>query len=126
MGKHSHFRFRKGDFLAIALVAVLALAAFFLFLPSDQEAGSVELYQHGVLLRTVPLDQDQVFTVPGDYTNTVTIRSGAVAITCSDCPGQDCVGCGWISTPGRSIVCIPNSLELRLVGVASDVDFVVG
>ena len=118
--------FQKGDILAILAVALMAAAVFVCFLPSDDRAGSVEIYQNGRLVKTLPLSQNQELTITGAYTNTVTIRDGAVAITHSDCPGEDCVACGWRSTPGTSIVCLPNAVELRLVGVDGDVDFVVG
>ena len=126
MMKTSRLRFQKGDFLAIMLVAVLGLVIFLCFFPSSKEAGSLEIYQNGVLIRSVPLNEDQQFTITGDYTNTVTIRSGAAAITHSNCPGEDCVSSGWMEHSGRSIVCLPNAVELRLVGTEADVDFVVG
>jgi hypothetical protein len=124
--KHNPFRFRRGDLLAIGLVAAAAVAAFALFLPKNEPAGSVQVYQDGILIRTVPLNREERFTVTGRYTNTISIKDGAVAIIDSDCPGEDCVGCGWAKQPGKSIVCLPNGVELRLVGVESDVDFVVG
>jgi hypothetical protein len=126
MTNPNHFRFRRGDFLAIGLVAAAAVAALLLFLPKEEVAGSVQVYQDGVLLRSVPLNQDQDFTVTGRYTNTVSVKDGAVAIIRSDCPGEDCVNCGWAQHPGKSIICLPNGVELRLVGTESDVDFVVG
>ena len=49
-----------------------------------------------------------------------------IAITGSDCPGEDCVHSGWIKASGRSIVCLPNKVEIRIVGQSDDVDFVVG
>lgn len=122
----NRLRFQKGDILAIVFVVVLAAAVFLFFLPGQASAGALQVYQEGKLVRTISLAKDQQFTISGAYTNTVTIRDGAVAITYSDCPGEDCVGCGWMDTPGRSIVCLPNALELRLVGVDSDVDFIVG
>lgn len=122
----NRLRFQKGDILAIAAVVLLAAAVFLCFLPSRDPAGAVEIYQNGKLVQTLPLTVDRELTVTGDYTNTVTVRDGAVAITHSDCPGEDCVGCGWLSSPGRSIVCLPNAVELRLVGMDGDVDFVVG
>lgn len=124
--KNSRLRFQKGDLFAAIFVMVLALAVFLYFLPEKGDAARVEIYQDGKFIQSLPLNEDQEFTVSGAYTNTVTVRDGAVAITHSDCPGEDCVGCGWMDRPGRSIVCLPNALELRLVGKDSDVDFVVG
>ena len=64
--------------------------------------------------------------ITGKYTNTITVTDGKIAITASDCPGEDCVHSGAIHTTGRSIVCLPNEVEVRIVNASSDVDFVVG
>lgn len=119
--------FKIGDLLAIGVVLALAALCFLAFLPRNTgEVTCARIYQNGVLLMTVPLDQPQQFPVEGDYCNTVTVKDGTIAITASDCPGQDCVHIGEIHSPGRSIVCLPNGLEIRVVSGQSDVDFVVG
>lgn len=117
--------FRKWDLLAIGLVVALAVLVAVCFLPGDAPAATVQVYQDGVLVRTLPLDVDTEFPVEGAYRNTVTIRDGKVAVTASDCPGADCVGCGWTGSAGRSIVCLPNGVEIRVVAADSDVDLVV-
>ena len=78
------------------------------------------------MVRRVSLDTSVEFSVTGDYMNTVTVRDGKIAVTESDCPGGDCVHSGWIGTSGRSIVCLPNRMEIRIVSATGDVDFVVG
>lgn len=120
-------RFKKGDMVAVLLVLAVALAVFLAFLPGGQKNGaSAEIYLDGELVRVVSLDRDQEFVVEGDYRNTVTVKNGKIAVTHSDCPGKDCVGCGWQSQSGRSLVCLPNRMEIRIVTAKSDVDFVVG
>lgn len=120
------FRFCKGDLLAVLLVAVLALAVGTAYMPSgDQQGANVEIYQDGKMIRTVSLAEDQAFVVEGAYTNRVEVRDGRIAITESDCPGTDCVYSGFVGTPNRSIVCLPNGVELRIVADEADVDFVV-
>lgn len=119
-------QFRKGDFFAIGLVIALALVVGLLFLPKPAEGALVEIYQDGKLVKTVPLSSQEEFTPVGDYTNVIRIADGQVAIVSSDCPGQDCVHSGAISAPGRSLVCLPNGVEVRIVGKSGDVDFVVG
>ena len=119
--------FKIGDLLAIGLVLLLAILCFLAFLPRDAgEVTCARIYQNGVLLMTVSLDQPQEFPVEGDYCNVITVKDGAIAITDSDCPGRDCVHSGKIHSPGRSLVCLPNGLEIRIVSGQSDVDFVVG
>ena len=120
-------RFQKWDIAIFAGIALVALFVFALFLPKNAETGAyAELYQTGQRIKTVSLSQNQTFTIEGAYCNTVTVADGKIAITDSNCPGMDCVRCGWISGTGRSVVCLPNGLEIRVVAGDSDVDFVVG
>ena len=122
----SRLRFQKGDIIAVALVIVLAAAVFACFLPGiNKEAAYAEIYQNGKLVRTLSLAENQQFTLTGDYSNTISVKDGKVAVTESDCPGGDCINCGWAHSAGRSIVCLPNALEIRIVAEDSDVDFVV-
>ena len=118
--------FCKGDMIAIALVAVIAILVGVLFWTSvgSEEAGMVCVYQDGELIRELSLSNTTEFEVEGDYTNVITVKDGKAAITESDCPGTDCVHSGWIHEAGRSIVCLPNRVEIRIEG-ASEVDFVV-
>ena len=88
-------RFQKGDYLAAAVTLLLAAAVFLAFLPRETgEIPTAQIYLDGVLIREVHLDDTQEFTVTGDYTNTVTVRDGKIAVTASDCPGGDCVHSG--------------------------------
>lgn len=119
--------FQKADLLVIAaiiLFAVLVAAPFFF---SDQcdEGATVQIYQNGRLIREVSLQENTTLTVPGEYQNVVQIQDGRVAIIEADCPGNDCVHTGQVSTPGASIVCLPNRVEIRIVG-SGGVDLVVG
>ena len=61
------------------------------------------------------------------YSNTITVKDGKIAVTESDCPGEDCENCGWSDSTGRSIVCLPNEVEIRIIAEPSeeDVDYVV-
>ncbi len=120
-------QFQKGDMLAIAGVVLLAALVFLLFLPKpDAPAARAEIYQDSKRIKTVSLTEDQEFTVTGKYSNVIAVRDGKIAVIRSDCPGEDCVGCGWLGGTGRSIVCLPNGLEIRVVAENSNVDFVVG
>ena len=123
MGLH----FRKWDMVAIALVVLMAALIFALFIPGQNPSATyAELYQDGKLLQKVSLDKAQELVITGKYTNIITVCDGKIAVTQSNCPGEDCVSCGWLGSGGRSIVCLPNGLEIRVVAENSDVDFVVG
>ena len=127
MAKPEHLHFRKGDVLAIAAVLILAVVVALSYLPKDPSGPvKAQVYLEGELVKTLSLDEDTCFTISGAYTNEITVKNGQIAITASDCPGEDCVHSGAIKATGRSIVCLPNELEVRVISGASDVDFVVG
>ena len=127
MAERDSLRFRKGDWLAVALVAAVAIAVLLCFLPSGhREAAYAQVYLDGILVKTVALQEDQVFCVEDQYRNEITVKDGTIAITASDCPGQECVHSGSIHSTGRSLVCLPNRVEIRVVSKADEVDFVVG
>ena len=118
--------FRKGDLLAGLIVLLLALGVGAAYMPQgDQNGTRAEIYHGGQFIREVSLEEEQFFVIEGEYTNQVEVRQGRIAITGSDCPGADCVYSGFIGTPNRSIVCLPNGVEIRIVADTADVDFVV-
>ena len=121
-----NLRFKKGDAAVIAAVLLVAIFTFLCFLPKHSPAGYAEIYLDGKLLSTVDLNTPQEFTVTGTYAATITVADGCIAVTASTCPGGDCVDCGWASNAGRSIVCLPGGLEIRIVGSSGDVDITVG
>lgn len=117
---------RKGDCLAIGLVIALAAAVLLCFLPGNKQPSSqAEIYLHGDLVKTVDLTENQTFDITDRYCNVVRVMNGEISIVASDCPGQDCVHSGSISTMGRVLVCLPNGLEIRVTAAEADVDFVV-
>ena len=119
--------FCKGDWLAIGIVVLIAAAVMLYFLPGKSApAAYAEIYLDGELCKTVPLDKDTTFLVEDQYSNWITVENGSIAFTDSDCPGQDCVHSGSIHSTGRSLVCLPNRVEIRVVFAEDDVDFVVG
>ncbi|MBQ3231655.1 MAG: NusG domain II-containing protein [Clostridia bacterium] len=125
MDKTARLSFRRGDFTAIGLVIVLIVLCACAFFPKGETAGeTVQIYLDGKLQYSFSLHEDRMISLEGVYTNEIEIRDSSVRIAKSDCPGEDCVHIGWISSAGRSIVCLPNRAEIRITG-QPDVDFVV-
>ena len=117
---------QKGDLISVIAVCVLIVLSFAVFMPKEEkDAQTVQIFQNGNLIKEVPLNKDAGFVIEGDYANIVTIENGAVSITKSTCPGADCVHTGSIKTMGKSIVCLPNRVEIRLAGAPTDIDFTV-
>lgn len=119
-------RFGKWDAVVIASVVLVALAMIlFLFIFNGQsQPSTAQIWKDQVMLYELPLQTDTEITVTGEYSNTITVRDGRIAITAADCPGEDCVHTGWIDQSGYSIVCLPNRVEIRLTGEPS-VDAIV-
>ena len=115
---------RPADWIAAGAVVLVALALLLVPLLFRGEAATVQILQDGKLLYELPLDTDTTVTVGGAYENTIEIHGGAVFVSHATCPGGDCVRSGAIRTAGRSIVCLPNRLEIRIVG-ATAVDVVI-
>ena len=114
--------------IALVITAALGLMLVLALTGAPEDNLRVQIRKDGEVIRELPLNTDAVISVEGDYTNTVVIRDGQVAITESSCPGEDCVHTGWIRRSGRSIVCLPNRLEVRITGGTpgeDDVDAVV-
>lgn len=127
MPQASQFRFRKGDLLAVGFVlaAAILLTVFFWLHYSKTKATVAQIYLNGELVHEMPLDADAEYTVSGAYHNTVAVKNGKISVTFTDCPGGDCHKIGWIDSAGRSIVCLPNRMEIVIAGEAP-VDAVVG
>jgi hypothetical protein len=50
------------------------------------------------------------------------IRDGAIRVAESNCPKRLCMQAGWVRTPGRSIVCVPNRVVIELKGESTGYD----
>ena len=123
MTEKERLRFQKGDGVAIGAVILAAAALLIFFLLDARKTDGplvLRIYADGAFVREMPLDQDGAFQVDGAYMNRVEVRDGKAAITESTCPGEDCVHSGWISQPGRSVVCLPNRVEIRVEGRPGD------
>ncbi len=127
MENQNFLRFCKGDLLAIAAVVLLAVAVAVSFIPKTGDgAVAAEIYQDGKLIKTLSLDEETTFEICGKYTNLIAVSNGEISFAASDCPGEDCVHSGAIHSSGRSLVCLPNGVVVRVITQNSDVDFVVG
>lgn len=131
-GQNSSIRLKlkKGDIIAAAAVTAYALVlAAVLWLPSGGDGQTAVILQDGTALYTVDLqslpDGGQTFYVEGQWENVIRAENGCIWVESSTCPSKSCVHTGKISSPGRSIVCLPNRMEIKITG-DSGVDAVIG
>ena len=112
---------------SLALAAALAVRPFLAARAPQSGALTVVVSADGQELDRLPLAQFGTHTYANNgYTLTVTAAGGAVSVTQSDCPGQDCVHSGAVSRAGQSIVCLPARIVVELVGAADGYDLVTG
>ena len=117
------FHTHKPAFLFLCLVLLLAVfslgSLIFSFLHSKNSGLTACIYQDGVLIESIPLNEvteEYSFTItsPSGGCNTVCVRPDAIAITAADCPDQLCVHQGFRHSTLLPIICAPNSLVIRL------------
>lgn len=120
--------FCKGDIIVISFVTMLAVLIGVLFVKTTgtDKGEIVAIYQDGNKIQEISLYENTEVLIENRYTNRLVVKDEKVAIVESDCPGMDCVHSGRISGKGRSLVCLPNRVEIRIEGeMESEVDFIV-
>jgi len=113
---------RPGDIVLVVLMVVAAAASMVLVSQANaSEKGSLAIVEvNGREVMRVALGAGQAsrdFTVKGvQGPSTFNVADGRVRMVRSDCRDKICVGVGWIDSPGRSIVCLPNRVVIRVTG----------
>ena len=114
--------------LAVVLLAVVSALCF--YLPKNQSGAlTVVIDISGQEVRRVPLSDFTEATVTSrGYTLHIAAEGGAVSVTDSDCPTQDCGHPGAIPRGGQPLGCLPALGGDHVVGAsAADApDVIVG
>ena len=118
--------------MIVALVVFAAAAS--LVMVSGAHAGNrgslavVEVNGREVLSITLGRGQPRrSFEIDGwQGPSVIEVEDGRVRMVSSHCRDKLCVGMGWMDSGGRSIVCLPNRVVIRITGkpAGGDVDTV--
>lgn len=106
------------DLLLIAALLALPGWALVRSWRASREQPVAYIYQDNRLLGAFQLDREQTILV-GDKARphmTIEIKNGAIRVAQADCPKGICKQAGWVRTPGRTIVCVPNRVLIQLKG----------
>jgi hypothetical protein len=117
-------RFTFLDLLLIATLVALPGWALVRSWHAAAERPVARVFQDNRLIGTYPLDHEETILV-GDKAKPhmkIEIRNGAVRVAESDCPKGVCKHAGWVRTPGRSILCVPNRVLIEVTGESRDYD----
>ena len=107
--------------LDLLLIAALLAVPGWALIRSWRAAGEqpvAYIYQNNRLLGVYQLDRQQVVVI-GDKARPhmkIEIKGDAIRVAESDCPKGVCMQAGWVRTPGRSIVCVPNKVLIEVRG----------
>ncbi len=101
-----------GGIFLFCLIALL-LPQFF-----SPAAPVAEIYQDGVLIQTINLDNTSApLTIPiiqGEQENILEVSDGGIRMKSANCPDKLCVHQGRIDSGASPIVCLPHRLVVQI------------
>ena len=103
---------KKRELIVLISVFLAALVVGLLLFILHGKGNCVVIYSDGKELTTMPLDKDTQMSVKGK--NTVCIENNEVFVNWADCPDKLCIKQGKLSKSGKSIVCLPNRLTVKI------------
>ena len=110
------------DIIFIAAILTISLVAVGIMLLTRREGAEVVVSVGGKEVGRYSLAENGEYSVNGG-SNVFVIENGEVYMKTSTCHGyQDCVEKGRIKYKNDTIVCLPNKVELRIVGDAPEKD----
>ena len=108
------------DIIFIAAILAVSLIAVGILLLTRKEGAEVVVSVGGKEVARYPLNKNGEYSVNGG-SNVFVIENGEVYMKTANCHGyQDCVEAGRIKYKNQTIVCLPNKVELRIVGGAEE------
>jgi hypothetical protein len=116
----------RGDRIVIAVVVVLAIAAWPLAGMAAGSDAAVAVVTGPSATYRVPLDTPRTLQVAGlESTVTVVVKDGSVRVAASGCRDHLCVQRGAVGAAGDAIVCAPNGVTVRIGGRADAPDALI-
>lgn len=106
-------KLRTGDFIAGAVVVILAVAIWIFASPRSQKGDRVTVSRDGKVIYELPLSEDRITELPECE---VRIEHGRASITNSACPDKVCERSGSIKNSGEIIICVPNRISIEIPG----------
>jgi hypothetical protein len=116
----------RGDRIVVAVVAVLAIAAWPLAGMAAGGGSAIAVVTGPSATYRVPLDTPRTLELKGlESTVTVVVEDGSVRVASSGCRDHLCVRRGAIEAAGAAIVCAPNGVTVRIGGRADAPDALI-
>ena len=111
------------DIIIVASLLLLIGVTFAVtYLPKDSGSLIANIYLKQEKIHSINLselgEESIIYTVEIDEDEHVHIEAkhNAIRVAESTCPHQYCVHTGWITSEGRSIICVPYELVISIEG----------
>ena len=111
----------------ISLVLIFLVAGCLLLLWNNigaKEGSYVIVACNGEEVARYPLWGDVDYSLNGG-TNHLEIKDGKVRMADANCPDKLCVKQGWVWYTGQCLTCLPNKINVTVVGGDDSVDLVM-
>ena len=82
-----------------------------------------KVYVQDTIVETIDLSkkEEKYYEIDGLKTKVkIHTKNGAIAIVESGCPHKDCINMGYVSQPGKPIICAYNAVSIVLEGTSQD------
>lgn len=105
---------------SLLLVTIITLVCVFVFRTKKNLVAKIHVKNEVVETIDLSKKEEKDYLVKGinGYVHVHT-HDGAIAITESNCPHQDCVKMGYIHESGRPIICAYNGVYITIDGSSS-------
>lgn len=110
--------YKKSDFLIIAAIILISLAAWAAFmLLTEKDNLYAQIYLNNKLVKIVNLTtaQNGFFSVEGKPDVVFEIKDGKIRFYESSCPDKICIRTGFLDRNRQSAACLPNKMILKIV-----------
>ena len=109
----------RNDLILIISLLLVAVISLVCVLSSRTSNNTAKIYVQDNLVYEIDLSKKEendyiVHGLKGDLT--VHTKDGAIAVTCSNCPHQDCVKMGYVSESNHPIICAYNATYIIIEG----------
>lgn len=110
----------RNDIILVASLLLVAIISLVLVLSSrKRNIYTAKVYVQNELRLTIDLKEDKEYLIEGTKGDLrVEVKNHAIAVIESNCPHQDCVKMGFVSTSNHPIICAYNATYIVIEGNA--------
>jgi hypothetical protein len=99
------------DYLLAAVIVILSASPLLSFVKPSGAPSKAVIYRNNTAIGQIELKDDAVINV-GEMQ--IEVKGKKVRVLKTDCPNKICKHAGWISSPGQSLICLPNKVVVEI------------